>query len=64
METEARDRTRAQERKPNAHFGGWTALSTCYIALVLAFVTLRALGTVLKPLAFAWILMLALAPLV
>lgn len=64
METEARDRTRAQERKPNAHFGGWTALSTCFIALVLAFVTLRALGTVLKPLAFAWILMLALAPLV
>lgn len=53
-----------RKNRPFPLFGGWTALSTCFTALVLAFVALKALGTVLKPLAFAWILMLTLAPLV
>lgn len=53
-----------KEAKPYSPFSGWTALATCFMALVLAFVALKSLGTVLKPLAFAWVLTLILAPMV
>lgn len=55
---------KSKEAKPYSSFGGWMALATCFVALVLGFVALKSLGSVLKPLAFAWVLMLILAPLV
>lgn len=42
----------------------WTAMAVSAIALILCFAALRQLDNVLKPLAFAWVLMLMLAPLV
>lgn len=44
--------------------GGWTAAAAGVLAIVASFAALKALGTVLKPLAFAWVLTLILAPLV
>ena len=45
-------------------WGGWMAAATGIVSLVLAVAALKSLGTVLKPLAFAWVLMLVLAPMV
>lgn len=45
-------------------WGGWMAAALGVVAAILAFTALRSLGSVLKPLAFAWVLMLMLAPLV
>ena len=45
-------------------WGGWTAAAAGIVALVASFAALKALGSVLKPLVFAWVLMLVLAPLV
>lgn len=43
---------------------GWSAVAFAVVALVLSLTALRAIGSVVKQIAFAWILMLILAPAV
>lgn len=51
-------------RDPAPFVRGWTTAAIAMIAVILGFTAIRELDSVLKPLAFGWILMLTLAPLV